>query len=140
MSPSRFFFPVVVLLLSTSFLGCGSNPPALVPVQGKVSYRGIPLSTGTVVFIPDSSRGNTGPLAKADVGPDGRYTLRTDDKLGVLPGWYRVTVAAFIMPSAGDSFRMPESLLPDHYRDPDMSGITCEVRAGQENTLDFNLE
>jgi hypothetical protein len=38
------------------------------------------------------------------------------------------------------AFRIPHSLLPDKYRDPELSGLIGEVKAGQENLIDFHLE
>jgi hypothetical protein len=35
---------------------------------------------------------------------------------------------------------VPQSLLPDRYRDPDLSGLVCEVQADRSNVFDFNLE
>jgi hypothetical protein len=129
---------IVLLLLA----GCQQGKTPLAPVHGRISYRGTPLQGGTVVFTPDASRGTTGPLAQAEIQSDGSYSLRSEQGYGAVPGWHRVTVAAVYAaadPAGGEHFAVPHSLVPDRYRDPQLSGLVCEVKASQPNTFDFNL-
>jgi len=129
---------VVLLLLA----GCQQGKTPLAPVHGKISYRGTALQGGTVVFTPDASRGTTGPLAQAEIQSDGSYTLRSGQGYGAVPGWHRVTVAAVYAaagPPGDEQFAVPQSLVPDRYRDPQLSGLVCEVKADQPNSFDFNL-
>jgi hypothetical protein len=131
----------MVFLLSMA-AGCDSAE-SLVPVRGKVSYQGTPLHTGIIVFTPDALRGTTGSLARGEIQPDGAYTLHTGDALGVTVGRHRVTIVALDPTPAvasGQSSLIPRSLLPDKYRDPDLSGLTCDVQPGRENSIDFNLD
>jgi hypothetical protein len=130
----------VFLLLAA---GCGSDADRLTSVRGKVSYKGVPLPGGTIVFTPDAARGNSGPLARAEIRPDGTYLLRTGDRPGAVPGWHRVTVAAVEAPGTAPAlqrYTVPRTLLPERYRDPEMSGLACEVKPDRVNTLDLNLE
>jgi hypothetical protein len=94
-----------------------------------VTFRGAPLPAGLIVFTPDSDYGGHGPCASGTIGPDGRYTLRTDGAAGVCAGKHRVTVAG------PDGWR-----LPDRFLDPQSSGLRAEVVAGRENVVDFKLE
>jgi hypothetical protein len=129
-----------VLLLAA---GCDSSPEPLPTVRGKVSYKGVPLHTGTIVFTPNALRGSSGELARANLRPDGAYSLHTGDKLGAAAGWYRVTIAALeeSSPASSDGpFVAPRSLLPEKYRDPELSGLGVEIKAGQENAIDFDLD
>jgi hypothetical protein len=121
----------LLLLLST---GCGGNADQTAEVQGHVYYQGKPLEAGTIVFAPDPSRGGSGPLARAEIEPDGHYRLRSDEKNGAVPGWHRVTIAP-----AGP-LGSPTRALPSRYSDPELSGKSVEVKAGQVNTFDLNLE
>jgi hypothetical protein len=110
--------------------GCrdaGSAP--LAAVRGHVTYRGVPLPAGLVVFTPDDEAGSHGGCAQGVIGPDGRYALTTDGAAGAAPGRHRVTVAG------PDGWRLPERLL-----DPHLSGLRAEVVAGRENVFDFRLE
>ncbi len=124
--------------------GCGDSATARVaPVRGKVFYQGRPLTTGTIVFAPDAVRGTNGPLALGDIQADGSYALRHGEEFGAVVGWHRVTVSAVEAgqpAKAGQDFVLPRSLLPEKYRDPELSGLVREVKASQENTIDFHLD
>lgn len=129
-----------VLLISLT--GCDSQP-AQVSVRGKVFYKGQPLSKGTIVFAPDAKHGNHAPLASAEIQADGSYCLRTGETPGAAVGWHRVTVVAVETPaqsSTGRRFSVPISLVPEKYRDPQLSGLSCEVQIGKEDGYDFRLE
>jgi hypothetical protein len=128
-----FVFAGLVGLLS----GCGeSTPPTLAPVVGKVFYHGRPVARGLIVFVPDAQQGAAGPMSRATIGPDGSYTLHTGDGVGAVPGAHCVTIAAVEGQSGGE----PRSLLPEKYRDPDRSGLRCEIAADRPNTVNFHLE
>jgi hypothetical protein len=121
-------------LLVGLLAGCGGDGK-MPRVEGRVYYRGTPLTGGTIVFSPDPERGGHGPLASAVIGADGRYTLHTGGEPGAVAGWHRVTVAP-----AGVEGRPPEPPLPRHYADPERSGHCYEVKPGQLNVIEINLE
>jgi hypothetical protein len=101
--------------------GCGSSsaePPtgATVPVKGVVTYKGKPLTRGTVVFEPDSGR-----EAHGGIQPDGSFVLTTfvaDD--GAMPGTHRVAVTG-----------LPKNVLPLKFQNVGSSGVEMEVAAGK---------
>jgi hypothetical protein len=136
------FWPLAagfVLLLS----GCGGeSADELLPVQGRVFYRGVAVTHGTIVFSPDAGRGGSGALARAEIEPDGRYLLRTGERLGAAQGPYQVSVVAVAKEDFGgaDSSAAPRLLLPARYRDPEQSGLSCQVERGKDNSFDFYLE
>jgi hypothetical protein len=73
--------------------GCGSTSGTFVgstvPVKGKVSYKGKPLSQGEIVFEPDSG----GREAHGSIGPDGAFELTTfKHGDGAVAGTHRVAV------------------------------------------------
>src|SRR5439155_26891044 len=105
--------------------------------KGKVTFHGVAVSGGTIVFIPDGSRGTRGNLGLADIQPDGTFVMRTNNVSGAVPGHHRVTIACL---HAGGPGQPPQSLLPLKYRDPLQSGLACEVKADKNNTVDFELE
>ena len=131
-------------LLSLILLGgCQRGPAPLMQVSGKVAYKGFALQGGTIVFTPDTSRGETGRIALGRINQDGTYHLNTGENLGAPAGWYRVTVtslAASGLPTPGQLFNHPYSILPDKYRDPELSQLACEIKANRPNTIDFNLD
>src|SRR6266446_1367046 len=128
-------FRVTIFCVCFFFSGCDQGTPALAPVTGKVFFQNQPLPRGTIVFVPDADRGNNGPLAQGTIQAGGSYTVQTEGKPGAAPGWYRVTVIAVEAPAAYSTSRSsaPRSLVPERYRDPQLSDLTCEVKAGQEN-------
>jgi hypothetical protein len=129
------------LLLASA--GCRSGTAPLAAVRGKVSFRGVLLSAGTIVFTPDAARGCRGEIAFADIQPDGSYYLKTGDSYGAVPGWHRVTVCSLLPATAAPPGQPPAaslSLLPPRYRDPQLSGLACEVKAEQSNSIDFQLD
>jgi hypothetical protein len=72
--------------------GCGSGGVAvtpLVPVKGKVTYKGKPLTVGTVRFEPDGY----GRMASGKLQSDGTFVLSTlKDGDGAAVGHHRVYV------------------------------------------------
>jgi hypothetical protein len=127
----RSTFWAVLLLLAA---GCGGDTDQTVEVQGRVFFRGKPVEGGTIVFAPDPARGGSGPLAQAEIQPDGRYRLMSGGKAGAVPGWHRVTVAP--AGAAGSATRT----LPARFSDPELSGQSHEVKPGKYNNIDLYLE
>jgi hypothetical protein len=76
--------------------GCG---PRHVPVVGKATINGKPLAGLVIEFNPDPEKGNDARVScMGRIGPDGQYTLISDDgfkvKKGARLGWYKVTVSS----------------------------------------------
>jgi hypothetical protein len=131
-----FYFFAVAL----AAWGCGSSDKPT-PVHGRVFYRGRPLPGGTIVFTPDLERGGFGPLATGEIDSDGRYTLHTQEQLGVVPGWHRVTIASPASAVApGQEASPPLIDIPRKYSDPHQSGLLRQVRPGVGAEHDFFLE
>lgn len=121
------------LLLALLVLAAGCHrPAALHPVSGKVSYKGAVVNNGVVVFTPDASRGESGPIAVGNIRADGTFALSTGDIPGASAGWYRITIAAFAKSSV--------PLLPEKYGSPELSMLRCEIKASQANAIDLNLD
>ncbi len=120
--------------------GCGDDPdlPPVADVSGVVTVDGKPLERGTIQFVPDSSQGTSGPPAVGSIGPDGRYTLETAGVEGAIVGFHKVSVYAVDEPE--DETLPPRLLIPRRYFTPDTSGLTAEVKAGEDNELDFPLK
>ena len=116
---------VVLLVLA----GCEGGSAVPETVAGRVLYKGMPLAGGTVVFAPDPEHGGEGPIAWGEIDKDGHYTLHTKPGETLSPGWHRVTFAA----ATGTT-------LPPHYSDPAQSGQSREIKAGQPNQIDFELQ
>lgn len=134
--------------------GCGDGRPERVPVTGRVTYQGEPVTNGTIYFWPDD-----GPQARGNIAPDGSYRLRTFEKSdGAVLGRHTVTIEAKEVTAAGpepqsmeeefELFSDPNTealpaprvrwLVPERYADRSTSGLTAEVTP-DENTIDFDL-
>lgn len=142
MRTSIFSSPFTLLLSLTLFLaGCRQDPGALAPVTGRVTFKGVPLTSGLIVFTPDASKGETGPIAFSVIREDGTFTLSTGDAQGAQAGWYRVTVSAQGPANSqpGQAYSVSESIIPEKYLHPDSSELTCKVAQNQDNSFEFNL-
>lgn len=90
-------FAVVLPGLAASGCSDASGVGRTLPVSGKLTLNGEPVTAKTtvVLFKPDASRGNASPFEPAGtVDESGTYTLTTKGKKGAPPGWYKVTVTA----------------------------------------------
>ena len=105
--------------------GCGG--PKVVPVAGKATVGGKPLTRGVVSFNPDPAKGNNARLAcTGQIKGDGQYEMFTDDgrkvTKGAPPGWYKVTITAPI----GDDNPLPVN---SKYVDFNKTDLVIEVVA-----------
>jgi hypothetical protein len=129
--------PQLFLLFSFALLacaGCGKQQTQLAPVHGTVYYKKQPLKGGTIVFVPDADRGGRGPMARAEIKPDGTYTLTTGPDGGCVAGWHRITIKGSDQATQGTPLALPTA-----FCDPDTSGLSREVKAGEDNTIDLYL-
>lgn len=137
---------VVSLALALSLTGCGSkNERSTAPVQGTVTFKGKPLNTGSLLFVPSGG----GPTAQANIRPDGTYSMTTyRDGDGAVIGNHDVIIMALEDPAGG---KLPEdakkgydsaqhSLIPEKFGDLAKSGLKVEVTADVTHVVDFDLD
>jgi hypothetical protein len=109
--------------------GCGvpeasAKLATTVPVSGKVTYKGKPLTHGTVVFEPDAGR-----EAHGEIGPDGVYRLSTFKQGdGAVVGAHRVSISG-----------LNKKDLPLKYHRPSSSEIEFEV-SGDRSDYPIDLK
>jgi hypothetical protein len=120
--------------------GCAKPDPSLIQVAGSVLLGTKPLTSGTVIFHPDASKGNDSrDEPRSPIGLDGRYRLQNGVKQGVDPGWYKVTVSAAKMDPK--SPYITDWLIPVRYVDPKTSNLRLEVVANAvPGAYDIKLE
>lgn len=100
--------------------GCGSSSgalPDLIPVKGKVTYKGQPVTAGTIRFEPDYGR-----MASGAIQADGTFvlsTLKKDD--GAVAGTHRVYING-----TGPNARKKE-VIPKKYTQIGTSKLTADV-------------
>ena len=112
--------------------GCGSasgTPVTLIPVKGKVTYKGQPLTKGLIEFEPNGY----GRLASGQLQSDGTFVLTT-----LKPGmeWSPASIG----------FRSPSSTRPSakdralkKYASPNCSKLTAEV-SPEKTEFTFDLK
>jgi hypothetical protein len=135
------------LLLAALFAaGCSADGPPRGTVKGRVTVGDRPV-TGAVVRFDNPE---TGVAVVAPLGDDGTYDARTYQ--GGLPaGTYRVAVTpggVMTPEQAADPLRAdakapaarPAVGFAARYHDPATSGLTAEVRAGDNPPFDFRLD
>src|SRR5262245_10903939 len=112
-------------------VGCGrdSNGDKLLPVRSKVSYQGEPLTTGAVLLVADTAKGNTTKHEpRGSIDDQGNYRVSTAGRPGAPPGWYKVAVIANKPPNPNKPYAVTGSLLPKKYGDANTSELAIEVR------------
>lgn len=132
----------LLALLAAPTWGCGSKSerPATLPVQGKVTYKGQPVSKGTVTFQSDA-----GQTATGEIQPDGTYQLSTFvERDGALPGHHKVMIIAndadpTLMPGSSPGYKPPKELVPKKYENLETSGLDADV-AKDKPSYDFELK
>jgi hypothetical protein len=100
-----------------------------------------PLTTGFVIFHPDTTRGNTSKEEpRADLDKQGNYVLFTRLDQGAAPGWYRVAVTAADQLDPKNPY-FTKWLIPQKYIDPKTSGIAVQVvERAAAGTYDLKLD
>lgn len=136
-------------LLAISLAGCAKHGVSgVVPVTGKVTYKGAAVGGAMVSFFGSSGQ----QPATATTTADGTFQLRTLDTPGALPGSYVAVVQKTETPAeltkevsmedaaaqAGKPLPTPKELLPAKYASATSSPLKFEVKASGENS--FNLE
>jgi hypothetical protein len=144
-SSVRAFASIIFIVVAASIAlpGCDSGPalPPRAKVKGRVTLDGKALPRGMVMFVPDKSRGTSGPPAVGGIDSTGHYELSTDrqsDGDGAVVGFHQVRIIAN-EPAKDAMQSMTPSLIPLRYNNEATSGLHFEVKAGQENDIDLPL-
>lgn len=132
-----------------TIVGCGggaSDAPELAPVTGKVTVAGEAVSGGTITFVPDNSKGTTGPSSAGEITADGTYTVYgPGGEAGAVVGSHKVTIICAPDPgevSGGESSSEPyKCIIPARYGDVKLTDLTAEVKQSEAgNTVDLDLK
>ena len=130
----RYLMVVSIYASIAAQTGCGDSGVKLVPVVGKVTVDGQPLTLataeGSVSFRPEKGTENRKEPAGA-IDKDGTYRLLTDGKEGAPLGRYRVLVAVVepIDPKSGFPYGKRKSYVNYKYSDPKTTDLVIEVVA-----------
>lgn len=129
LSVSSLAMSCVIAAVGLSTTGCtGETGPAVFAVTGRVLVDGEPRAGLAVMFLPDSSKGTTGPSSIAQTDSDGRFTLNAPgDKQGAIAGTHKVTITC---PSFGGS---------NPSGDGEQESTPCSVAAKFSSVVDTPL-
>jgi len=124
-----------------------------------VLFNGTPVEKAEVCFIREAGteKGDPAPPAIAVTGTDGRFSLKTGDREGAVPGHYRITVQKSNFEQLNIPNPLPKPyrkkdiaaymianhlvvthLLPEEYADMNKSPLTGEVST-DEAANEFDL-
>lgn len=113
---------VSVFLLSIVVAGCGKRAPTLYHVSGTVTFAGKPVPAGSILFEPDTTKGNSGPAGYAKI-KNGKYDTRNEGR-GVVGGPHIVRITG--LNGVPDEY-LPEGtpLFPEYTKPVDLPKKDC---------------
>lgn len=144
-------FRTLSLLLTAAgcFLaaGCGGRDgPAVVPVSGRLTMNGEPLTGVRIRFFPDTAH-TQGVTAFADTNEEGRFEITTQKPAdGIVPGQYLVDVnmpSPVAPPPPGtkawdlSSKQVESSNIPEKYQDSKTSELSFNIEGGKSLEIDL---
>ncbi|MEZ6126019.1 MAG: hypothetical protein R3C49_23065 [Planctomycetaceae bacterium] len=136
---------IVVTVCAIGCSGGGLPEGDTGTVTGKVSYNSQPVPEGSTVIFHQV--GGAGLVGIGTTDSTGGYRLLMRDGEAVLAGKYNVSVTAAVdVPTLDQDELMklekppeiPKSPLPEKFASPETSGLSFDVKAG-ENTIDVTL-
>jgi len=125
------------VLLAAALAGCSSGP-ATGEVFGKVTFKGQPVTEGTITFLNP----NEGGAAEAEIGKDGSYTVSGK----VVVGEYLVVITPpvhIVDTDPGKSppapVEKPAPNIPQKYRQQGTTPFKETIKPGK-NELNFDMK
>lgn len=115
----------MILSCLLTVAGCGATGSNTGKVRGKVTLDEKPLAFGSVVTLPQSGRGAHGVIS------NGTFELGTaGNSDGAVIGVHKVAVIAQEVAAGGPEGPAGKLLVPERYTNPETSGLSIEVIAG----------
>jgi hypothetical protein len=142
-------FPIITILCAVLLAGCNvAKEPPRVPVKGRVTMGGKPVAGATVVF--ENKAAAIAQTATTD--EDGKYEFITYNSAGLPAASYKVAVSSgrFMLPGeeipkvdvskASPVPSKPKQAIPDKYAKVETSGLSADVKSGDNPSFDFELK
>jgi len=118
-----------------ALLGCGKSVgPEFAPVTGRVTLNGSAPTGCEIVFIPDSTKGHTGPSSVGRIDPEGSFSLTgPGGRKGAVLGHHRAYIhdlVADITPSSDEEAALLKAHvpIPRRLRNIETANMTVEVK------------
>jgi hypothetical protein len=120
-----------LILAAMCTAGCGKSS-GKVSIHGHVSYRGAPLESAALTFLPVKGRAESATVS------NGEYSVE------LMPGDYTAVVSIGVnLPTGykeGDPIPPPKIVLPETYTSQAKSSLKATVAAGKNAPVDFDLK
>jgi hypothetical protein len=129
---------LALCLVTTGCCGRRVDLPPTARVEGTVTLDGAAVSNASVQFVPDQSKGTTGAPAVGFTNAEGKYELVTATVNGAIVGHHKIRVEARAAPK-NEMDTLPPLITPERYANEATSGLTAEVKAGEQNVVDLSL-
>jgi hypothetical protein len=142
---------VFPLLLVAALGGCSGSAPKTNSVSGKVTYKGAPVTGGTLRIyytgVADAQQiaiGADGSYFAAEM-PVGQVTVTVDtESLNTHGGSSDYSKMGkdhpgFNPPQGGGSGAMVYVKIPAKYKDPKSSGLSADIKKGKNENVNFDL-
>lgn len=136
---------ILVALAGLALPGCGSGRAPLGRVKGTVTLDGKPLAAGTVTFESAGRRPATGKVVAGEIVAVTTYQEGDGAPVGshAVAVWSSTEAASAVIANPGEAkvganYMSGKSLIPARYNDPSTSGLTAEIKAG-DNTVNLAL-
>lgn len=136
---SRFVSVSLVALSLMILSGCSKSGPQLIEVYGKVTYKGKPVTRGTISFSPKSSAIGGLRTGVGAIKSDGSFELQSlPGKKGVQPGEYLVSVNSYTGSFIDNDVVY---IVPKKFSESATSGLSIKLPtdAGQSIEKNFDL-
>ena len=144
----RIHLIAIVLALGTlsSCPGCSGDKATMAEVKGKVTLDGKPLTIGAVSFIPETTKGTTGPMSGGAISPQGEFTLMgANGQKGAVIGFHKITVHPPLVggsspTGAAPVAAAPTAVIPIKYSNISSTDLTQEIKKGVVNEITLELK
>jgi hypothetical protein len=127
----------LALFAAALLAGCGPSGPQRGEVEGRVTFKGVPVTEGMISFQ------RPGSAAESKLGPEGRYSITEDGGLPV--GEYTITVTPATFEDKSDPTLPPGTIsekkapnIPEKYRREGSTPLKETVKQGK-NEFNFDL-
>jgi hypothetical protein len=147
---SPFRLLVALAAISAVVLpGCHSDQAKLGSVTGKVTLDGKPIAKGSIIFESPGQRPAVGRISDGaivevttydtgDGAPIGHHLVAISATEDAASGSTADTANPGEIKKTSANYMSGKSLLPTHYNAPKTSGLTADIKMG-ENSVEFDL-